>query len=462
MNATTNNGNTALIVAARRGSEKCVNFLINAGADVNMSSREGCTALSEATSCNSEESVRALLKAGADVNTTISDGSTILIKAAEHDNDKCVKLLLESGADVNTTDSNGTTALIAASAKGSNECIQLILKTKASAQTVDDNENNRSSTLQRRGGRFKEFQKSVMSTKLMSKLFRSPEQLMDNAGSTVAEYVDTVDKRGHTALITAAENGNVRGAFLLIRAGADVNICTPSKGTALSRAASCGKTDTVELLVKEGADVNFLSQDNKPTTSSSYRISFIWESENNSRLTALTSALRNGMQDCVELLIKSGADVNLVDGYGDTPLHSATKAECDTGFIMQCIKILLKAGAAVNRTNVHKQNSLKYYVTEKKSVNKDIAMLLFAAGETLDATTTGKFVWLRSLSLKRKIKVPDFLEQRELKFCLKHLCRETIRKHLLKLDPQLNLFHRIPQLVLPNSATDYLLYNMNL
>ena len=43
----------------------------------------------------------------------------------------------------------------------------------------------------------------------------------------VAEYVDTVDKLGHTALIAAAENGNVRGAFLLIRAGADVNICTP-------------------------------------------------------------------------------------------------------------------------------------------------------------------------------------------------------------------------------------------
>ena len=47
---------------------------------------------------------------------------------------------------------------------------------------------------------------------------------------------------------------------------------------------------------------------------------------------------------------------------------------------------------------------------------------------------------------------------------LKNLCRETIRKHLLNLDPHENLFHRIPRLegILPILLIEYLLYDMSL
>ena len=43
--------------------------------------------------------------------------------------------------------------------------------------------------------------------------------------------------------------------------------------------------------------------------------------------------------------------------------------------------------------------------------------------------------------------------------CLKHLCRETIREHLLQMS-QDNLFVRVPRLGLPKSLTGYLLYNV--
>ena len=47
---------------------------------------------------------------------------------------------------------------------------------------------------------------------------------------------------------------------------------------------------------------------------------------------------------------------------------------------------------------------------------------------------------------------------------LKHICREAIRKHLLKLDLNSNLFGRIPRLEgeIPFSLVHYLLYNMSL
>ena len=45
---------------------------------------------------------------------------------------------------------------------------------------------------------------------------------------------------------------------------------------------------------------------------------------------------------------------------------------------------------------------------------------------------------------------------------LKEVCREATRKHLLIVDPHENLFGSIPQLQLPSSLIDYLLYNISL
>ena len=45
---------------------------------------------------------------------------------------------------------------------------------------------------------------------------------------------------------------------------------------------------------------------------------------------------------------------------------------------------------------------------------------------------------------------------------LRHICRETIRKHLLNLDPHTHLFDRMPRLGLPSLLTRYLLYYKSL
>ena len=48
------------------------------------------------------------------------------------------------------------------------------------------------------------------------------------------------------------------------------------------------------------------------------------------------------------------------------------------------------------------------------------------------------------------------------KVSLKRQCRLAVREHLLKLDVNGNLFHRIPLLGLPQILTQYLLYNVSL
>ena len=57
---------------------------------------------------------------------------------------------------------------------------------------------------------------------------------------------------------------------------------------------------------------------------------------------------------------------------------------------------------------------------------------------------------------------PEFLTHQAVKLELKHICRMTIREHLLKLDPHTHLFDRVPKLELAADLRDYLLFNMSL
>ena len=77
---------------------------------------------------------------------------------------------------------------------------------------------------------------------------------------------------------------------------------------------------------------------------------------------------------------------------------------------------------------------------------EEVTKLLFAAGEKVDGITYS---------------VPECIRKEiESLLNLKHLCRETIRKHLINIEQHSNLFTRLPQLGLPSSLTTYLLYDL--
>ena len=85
-------------------------------------------------------------------------------------------------------------------------------------------------------------------------------------------------------------------------------------------------------------------------------------------------------------------------------------------------------------------------------------MLLFAAGEKLGSTVQRYSIFGDSFLAE----IPEFLKQTELKFCLKHLCRKTIRKQLLMLNAHYHLFNRVYKLGLPTLLASYLVYDMSL
>ena len=148
------------------------------------------------------------------------------------------------------------------------------------------------------------------------------------------------------------------------------------------------------------------------------------------------------------------ADVNIPGHSGYTPLMVAAWA-----LHLRCVFLLLKAGALVNKTNNNGHNAVKCHVTSGDNFNRTsyerICLMFFAAGEMIDGTT---FDVRKTLTDT----VPKLLLREDLKLNLRHLCRETIRKHLLAIEPHQQLFGKIPQLGLPSSQTEYLLYSVSL
>ena len=146
---------------------------------------------------------------------------------------------------------------------------------------------------------------------------------------------------------------------------------------------------------------------------------------------------------CIELLIKAGVSVNATDQEGGTALMHAASM----GYV-KGVSLLLRSNAKINLRKNDGHNSIETNIANISDAayelgyclrkgpfypSKQAPLILLAAGEILKGTT------LKMCSPRGNvftIEVPDFLQHDPgLKFCLKHLCREAIRNHLITLDP---------------------------
>ena len=398
-------GETPLHEVAKKGNYNCVKLLIKAGADVNEKSsratRVGYQGPSDADLC-----AELRYKIRTDVDDSYY-GDDALMFATENESIECVNLLLKAGANVNSESYNGNTALNAAASKGALECVKTLVEAGANVNYANGNLHGNSALLLATNGSH----------------FQCVEYLVKSGA-----IVNMRNDDGSTPLMDAAKEGNAALINFLIAEGADVNVADNRNHSALSFAALHGQNKNIKLLLQAGADVKSEVSGDRPTV---YYVATICSAQ------------------ILWLFIKAGADVNVLVACHKTLLIAV--ANHNNRYGCECIKLLLMNGAKIKQVDSDGHNALRSHIRHRTRVylnpDADICMLLFAAGETPDGTSS----------------LPHCLRFDSLRLCLKHLCREAIRNRLRLVDQKdQSLFHLVPKLGLPSLLTEYLLYDVSL
>jgi ankyrin repeat protein len=132
--ARTDNGQTALMAAARKGNTAIVKALLDAKADANGKNKVGETALLVAAFNGHGDTVKTLLNAKPNVNAKDENGITALMAAAHKGHAAVVQSLLDGGVDANAKDNKGETALMQAAEQDHDDAVKALLAHSADAQ----------------------------------------------------------------------------------------------------------------------------------------------------------------------------------------------------------------------------------------------------------------------------------------------------------------------------------------
>ena len=133
------------------------------------------------------------------------------------------------------------------------------------------------------------------------------------------KLVNHSNNKGWTPLHYAADNGNKKMVEYLLHKGAKVNARTNKGRTPAYIASSQNKPEVLELLIAKGADIDIPA--------------------GRTERTPLMRAAKKGFKPIVEILLNSGANVNIKSNSGWTALHNAA----EEGYL-EIVKLLVKRG----------------------------------------------------------------------------------------------------------------------
>jgi ankyrin repeat protein len=290
-----------LIAAARDGMDNDLAGLLKRHADVKSRDDTGATALHWAVMGRNAAQAAMLLKAHADPNATDANGVTPLMLAIGAGDADCVRLLLAAGADPGRARPDGETPLMSAVWTGSAEIVQQLL-----ARKVDVNAHET------------RFQQTAL---MWAAGYPQITRLLLAAGADVHAATKSWETltTNYTPVVSTIGNTGIPWNY-------DSEYRGPAGGfTALILAAQKGDIESVKMLLDAHADVNQAAKDGTtPLLASLYR--FV---TNRSMQDRNQRGVFGGLRFAADfktaaLLLDRGASPKAADRAGYTPLHAVT------------------------------------------------------------------------------------------------------------------------------------------
>lgn len=401
---------TALTFASNLGHTEIVKYLLEKGANVNLSDANGRTPLWYASGVDNFENVKLLINAGADVNKRPKNGETAIIRAACNGQTETIKLLLAKKANINDKTDENITPLMCAAMYDKAETINFLVANKANINQREEwgytalmlaakrGKANAVKALIKAGAdlNIQDYDRGYEGCKGYTALMYAVEKkhndivkILIDAGANV----NIENKSDRNALYCAYEKYNKDAMKLLLAAGANPNTIYNSweHEPLLFQTIYENQPDIAKLLIDAGADVNFKDKDgNSVLTLAVNRSEKIAEMLLNNKdininvqypydqSTPLHVAANKGNIKLVKLLLSKGANVNAVDKDGETPLREAAK-----GGNIDTVKYLIEKGADVNAKNKYGHTALMS-ARDTKTLK-----ILLDAGANINAATNG-------------------------------------------------------------------------
>ncbi len=268
VDAKTEGGRTALHFAAAGSHLDVIQFLIEKGADANTRDADGTSPLDDAVWRGYLDASAILLAHGARLNEAeTKTGATPVNEAAYRGETQLVHYLLQLGPNLGIPDKRGYTALENAIRMGNGECALLLFEATPKNQKTPE-------FLKRLMSAAVNKDESIVVEALLQDGARANETL--ESGATVLDAAafegavkvvrilldagadpNRSGRDGTSPLEEACLKGFSSIVEMLLDDGALVNQVNDGSGrTALYAAASFGKSDVVKLLLKRGADPN--------------------------------------------------------------------------------------------------------------------------------------------------------------------------------------------------------------
>jgi ankyrin repeat protein len=419
-----------LIAAVKKDDLNNIVQLLNAGSDIDYQDKYGHTPLIEAVGCRHIEATKLLIAKGAYLETYNNEGDNALLLATQKGNLEIAKMLLEAGANVNAPNNHGCISLMIAAKRNDILMVQLLIDYKADVQKVDDHNRNALYFALNKGN--EDVINCLLATGKVT-LPSSDEENQETLEKIVtrlkmsqdAGYPDNAEEsilfERWTPLMIAAWRDEIDIVQLLLCQGEEVNERSEDGHTALSRAAWKGHLDIVDVLLHAGAEINVGDANTSPhilaakyghkevvlrliqeyidkygeislfgrvlNTASSQEYGEIVEImvdagialkiEENKQISPslLLAASLNGKIKLVKILLRHGADINVSDEAGRTPLMLSAKMGHK-----EVVGHLLQKNAEIDRKDKQGHTALSL---SAHAGNFEIVALLINAGSNI-------------------------------------------------------------------------------